>query len=119
MYLIIIVQSVGSQQLDEHLVFHLCLGDIRKIDTRRVALELHIQTEAILFYSGSQVIHILHHQVPVTLTGIVTGVLQCLDEKCLCDIRHITGELSHLIGCTAIRKFISHGQYLVCLHGGI
>ena len=119
MHLIIIVQTVGSQQFDQGLVLYLCLGDIRQIDTCCVALVFHIQSELILFHRRGEVIHVLHHQVPVTLFGVVTGVLQRLDEERLVHIRDITGKLTHLVGRTAVSVFVSHGQHLIGLERGI
>ena len=48
--LVVIVQSVGSEHLDNCLVLHLRLWYIRKVYASRVALELHVQTELLLLH---------------------------------------------------------------------
>ena len=119
MHLIIIVQTVGTQQFDQGLILYLHLRDIRQIDTCCVTLVFHIQSELILLHRRGEVIHVLHHQVPVTLFGVVAGVLQRLDEERLTHIGDIAGELTHLVGCTAVSVFVSHGQHLIGLERGV
>ena len=49
-HLVVVVETVGAQEFDERLVFHLGFRDIRDIHTRRVALQFHIKTEFFLLY---------------------------------------------------------------------
>ena len=76
MHLVVIVQAVGTEQADDGLVLHLGLGDIRQIDTCRVALELHVEPELVFLDRRRQIVDVLHHQVPVALRGVVAGVLE-------------------------------------------
>ena len=81
--LVVIVESVGSEELYEGLVLHLWLGYVCEVDTGGVALELHIQAELLLLHRRCEVVHVLHHQAPVALMRVVAGVLQCLHVECL------------------------------------
>ena len=73
--LVVIVKTVGAQQPDDRLVLNLLLRDIRKVNTCRVALILHVKAELIFLNRRSKVINVLHHQVPVALTGIIARIL--------------------------------------------
>ena len=111
----VVVQTVGAQHLDEGHVLHLRLGQVGDVNTRRVALELHVESELVLLHVGGQVIDVLHHQVPVALRRIVRRVLQRLHEERLTDVCHIAGELTHLVGLSAVGVFVGDRQHLVGL----
>ena len=111
----VVVQPVGTEEFDEHLVFHLLLGDIREVDARCVALVLDVEPELILLDVGSQVVDILHHEVPVALLRVVARVLERLDEERLRDIGDVAGKLTHLIGDSPVGVFVGDGQHLVGL----
>ena len=68
---VVIVQSVAAQQAQQGAVLDLLLWDIGEIHTSCVALQLDIETELGLLYRRGEVIHVLHHQVPVALLGVV------------------------------------------------
>ena len=53
MSIVIIVKTVGSQYLDEWRLLHLLFRDIGDINTRRIALEFHVESELFLLYLGS------------------------------------------------------------------
>ena len=116
MRLVVVIKSVGTQHTDDWSILYSLFWDIRQIDTRSVALVFHIKTEFLLFYIRSKIIHVLHHQVPVTLLRITTGILECFDKKCLLGISNIRSKLTHLISNTTRCIFISHSQYLVGLN---
>ena len=75
MGLIVIVETVTAQQLQQRLVLHQRIGDIGQIHTCGIALELDVEAELGLLHRRREVVHVLHHQVPVALCGIVRGVL--------------------------------------------
>ena len=115
-HMIVIVQAVTSQATQQDDVTCLFRGDIGQIDSCRITLILDIQTEASALNGRSQIIHILHHQVPVCLMRTVTRILQCLDEKGLIHIIVMVGsKLTHAVGLSSIRIFIGHRQHLVGL----
>ena len=113
--IVVVVESVGSQHLDDGLVFHLRLGNVVEVDARRVALILHVESELLLLHLRCEVIHVLHHQVPVALLRVVAGVLERLDEESLSGVGDVGCELAHLIGNTAVGVLVGHSQHLVGL----
>ena len=72
----VVVQTVGTQHTDKRLVLYLRLWYITKVHTGRIALIFHVQPELFFLHVGGQVVNVLHHQVPVSLCGVVAGVLQ-------------------------------------------
>ncbi len=62
-------------------LLHLLLRDIGEVNTSRIALELHVESELLLLYLGSKLVDVLHHQSPVALLRIVAGVLERLHEE--------------------------------------
>ena len=113
----VVIEAVGTQHLDEHLALHLRLRYISKVHARGVALELHVETELVFLHRRGKVVHVLHHQVPVALRGVVRRVLQCLHIKGLLHVGDIGSELTHLIGLTAIGVLEGNSQHLVGLQG--
>ena len=111
----VIVETVTAQQLQQRLVLHQCVGDIGQIHTGGVALELDVETELGLLYRRCEVVHVLHHQVPVALGGIVRGILQGFHEEGFRCLRQVAGKLAHLIGHATRCKLIGHGEHLVRL----
>ena len=71
MWLLIVVKTVGTQHSQQRKALHLWLGDVSEIDTRRVALELHVKSELLFLYRRGKIVDVLHHQIPVSLCGIV------------------------------------------------
>ena len=112
---VIVVKTVGTQHLYQYLVFHLRFRQISEINACGIALELDIKSEPVFLHRRSEIVNILHHQVPVGLRRVVTGVLQRLHEKCLRHIGDVAGELAHLIGHTAVSVFVGNGKHLVGL----
>ena len=115
MGLIVIVETVTAQQLQQRLVLHQRIGDIGQIHTCGIALELDVEAELGLLHRRREVVHVLHHQVPVALRGIVRGVLQGFHEERLRGLRQVAGKLAHLIGHATRCKLIGHGEHLVGL----
>ena len=111
----VVVQTVHAQQFQQCFSLHLLFRQIGQVDTRRVALILHVEFELFLFDARRQQVDILHHQVPVALRRTVRGVLQRLDEKHLVDRSQVGGKLTHLIGNAAVCIFEGYGQHLVGL----
>ena len=115
MRFVVVIQSVGTQQSYDGLVFHLRLGNIGKINAGGITLELHIQAKLLALHPTGQLVHVLHHQPPVALSWIVAGVFERLDEQRRIYISNVTGKLAHLIGGTTVSIFVRHGQHLVGL----
>ena len=109
----IVVQAVGAERLDEHLVFDLRLWNISQINACGVALELHVEAELVFFDARSEVIDVFHHQAPVALHGVVRRVFQRLHEQSLLHIGDVRGELADLIGLAAVGVFKGDGNHLV------
>ena len=115
MWIVIIIQSVSIEKFDERLVLYLWLWNVWQIDTCRITLILHVKAELIALNVRSEIIHVFHHQVPVSLFRIIAGVLQWFDEESLIDIGTVAGKLTHLIGNATIGIFVGNRQYLVGL----
>ena len=115
---VVIVKAVSTEYLDERLALHLRLWDIGEIDSSGVALVFHVKAELVFLYGGSQVVDVLHHQRPVALRGIVAGVLKRFDEERLGSVCDVAGELTNLIGASAVGIFVGDGEHLVSLQGG-
>ena len=71
MYSVIIIEAVCSDSLDDSIVLYLRFRNVSEIDSGCVALELDVEAELFLLYTGSEIIDILHHQRPVGLLRIV------------------------------------------------
>ena len=128
MRIVVVVESVGSQHLDDGLVFHLCLGQIIEVYACGVALILHIEAKLLFLHLRGEIVHVFHHQIPVALTRVVAGVFERLDEETLTGVGDVGGKFSHLVGGAAIGVLVSHCQHLVGLqsalqrhvsHGGV
>ena len=117
MHFHVVVQTVGVDVFDDALVFHLGLGYIGNVYAGRIALELDVEPELVFLHCRRQIVHVLHHEVPVGLLGVVAGVLERLHEEALAHIGHIAGKLAHLVGHAAVGILIGHGQHLVGLQG--
>ena len=65
--LLVIVQAVTAQQLQQRAVLHPLVGDIGQIHTCRITLILDVETELRLLDRRGEVVHVLHHQLPVAL----------------------------------------------------
>ena len=113
--LVVIVQTVAAQELQQRLVLHPLLRDIGQIHTSRITLELDVETELGLLHRRGEIIHVLHHQVPVALRGVVRRVLQRLHEQRQGGIRQIAGKLTDLIGHATRGKLVGDGQHLIRL----
>ena len=61
MCIVVIVESIGTQDLDEGSLLDLLLWDVSEIDTRGITLVLDIQAEFFFFYLRSEMIHVFHH----------------------------------------------------------
>ena len=83
---IIIVKAISTKQSYDGLIFHLRFGQISEINARRIALELHVESELIPLYIGCKIVYVLHHQSPVALTRVVAGILQSFYNKRRVDI---------------------------------
>ena len=77
----VIVQTVQSHHLQQRAVLDGLLRQVGQVDARCVALVLDIHFELGLLDRGSQVVHVLHHQVPVSLCRVVARVLQRFHEE--------------------------------------
>ena len=73
---VVLVQVVSTQESYQRTVLHLRLRDIVEIHAYGVALELDVETELSPLHRRGEVIHVFHHQVPVTLLRMVRRVLQ-------------------------------------------
>ena len=62
---VVIIQTVGPDQFDNGLFFHLRLRDIGNIHARGVALIPHVEAELVFLHRRCQIIHVAHHQFPV------------------------------------------------------
>ena len=113
--LVVVIKPVGTQHTDDRLVLHLRFRNVVDIDTRGITLIFHIEAELVLFHLRREIIYVLHHQVPVALLWIATGILQRFHEESLLGIGDIRGKLAHLIGHSAIGIFVCHGKNLVGL----
>ena len=119
MGLVVIVETVAAQELQQRLVLHPGIGDIGQIHTCGITLELDVETEVGFLHRRGQVIHVLHHQVPVALGRIVRGVLQGFHEEGLRGIGQVAGKLTHLIGHATRCELIGHSEHLVRLKTGL
>ncbi len=108
MVLVVIVQTVAAQHSEQRLFLHALVWDIGQVYACGITLILDVKTELCTFYCRGQVVHILHHQVPVALRGIVRRVLQRLHKQCLPRLGIVAGEFSHLISLSASRKLVGH-----------
>ena len=115
MELLVIVQTVTAQQLQQRAVLHPLVGDIGQIHTCRITLVLDVETELRLLDRRGEVVHVLHHQFPVALRGVVRRVLQRFYEEGALGVWQVGGKLSHLVGHTSSGKLISHSQHLIGL----
>ena len=106
--LVVIVQTVATQHLQQRPILHALIGDVCQVNARRVALELDIKPELGLLYVRGQIVHVLHHQLPVALIRIVRRVLQRLHEEGTLGIRQVIGKLTHLIGHATRGELIGH-----------
>ena len=71
MRIVIIIQPIGTEGADDWCAFHLLFGNISEVNTGCIALKLDIQSKPIALHGGCQIIDILHHQIPVSLSRIV------------------------------------------------
>ena len=113
--IVVVVESVGTEHLDERCLLHLLLRDVGEIDASGIALELDVESELLLLHLRGEVIDVLHHQVPVALLRIVARVLERLHEQRLRSIGIVGGKLAHLIGHAAVCVLIGNGKHLVGL----
>ena len=113
MYLVVVVQTVTAQSAQQRDILH--LGDVRQIDTCRVALELDIELELRLLHIRCQVVHVLHHQRPVKLLRIVRRVLQRLHKQRVTGFGMVSSKLTHLVGLATVGELIGHSQHLIGL----
>ena len=65
--LVVIVQTVTTQQFKKRCALHPLVRDIVQIDSSGVALELDVETELGLLHCRGEIVDVLHHQVPVVL----------------------------------------------------
>ena len=112
---VVIVQAVTAQHLQKRLALHPLIRNIGQINTRCIALVFDIEPELGAFYPGGEIVHVLHHQPPVDLRGIVRSIFQCLHEEGLRSLGEIRGKLSHLIGDTTRCKFVGDSHHLISL----
>ena len=117
--LVVIVEAVGTEHTDDRGILHLLLRDVTQIDTRGVALIFHIETKLVLLHLRSEIIDVLHHQVPVALLRIATGILQRLHEERLLGIADVGGKLTHLVSHATRCVFVSNGKHLVGLQSAL
>ena len=117
--LVVIVQAVTAQHPQQRTLLHPLVGDVGEVHSCRVALVFDVEAEPGLLNGGGEVVHILHHQVPVALGGVVRRVLQCLHEECLRCLGVVACKLSHLVGLSSGSKLEGHGQHLVGLQPGL
>ena len=96
--LVVIIQTVAAQEFQKRCVPDAFIGDIGEIDTCRVALELNVESELALLHLRRQIIHVLHHQLPVALSRGVRSVLQRLHKESALGIGQIGSKLTDLIG---------------------
>ena len=113
--MVVIVQAVGSQQFDDSHILHLRLRNIGKIDAGSVTLVLDVKAELCLFYCRGEIIDVFHHQVPVTLRGVVARILQRLDKQRITGIGVVGSKLAHPIGHATRGVFVGNSQHLVGL----
>ena len=116
MCLVVVIKSVGTQHTNDRRILDSLFRDIRQINARRIALVFHVKTEFLLLDIRGKIIHVLHHQVPVALLRVTTGILERLDKKSLLGISNIRSKLTHLISYTTRCIFIGHSQYLIGLN---
>ena len=117
-WLVVVVQAVQVHHLQQRGLLPWLFRQIVQVHTRRVAQVLHVEFEFLLLYGlCSQGIHVLHHQVPVAIAWGVVRVLQQFHEQCLLGVLHVGRELTHLVGRSACRIFVSDSEHLVRLHG--
>ena len=116
MRLVVVIKSVSTKHTNDWRILYSLFWNIREINTRSIALIFYVKTEFLLFYIRGEIIHVLHHQVPVTLLRITTGILERLDKKSLLGISNIRSKLTHLISYTTRCIFIGHSQYLIGLN---
>ena len=116
---VVVVEAVGTEELDDRCALDLLLGDIAEVDTGGVALVFHVEAELLLLDIGGEIVDVLHHQRPVALRGVVAGVFQRLHEERLFRVGDVAGELTHLIGAASVGVLISHGKHLIGLQRGL
>ena len=112
---VVIIKTVCSEKLDNRLLPYFRFRDIAEINSGRITLILDIKTKLLFLYCVAESIHVLHHQVPVALRGIIAGVLQRFHEQSLFHISAVARKLPHLIGHPSISIFISHSHNLICI----
>ena len=116
MGLVVVIQAVGTDQLDDGQVFHLRLRNIREVHARGIALVFHVEPELVALHRRCQVIHVAHHQLPVRHLRRLARVLERFHVKGVGGIAgDVRGKFSHLVGLAVVRIFIGHGQHLVGL----
>ena len=117
-HFVLVVEAVGTKELNDFLVFNRRLGNIGKIDAGGVREEFDIKAELVFLHlGGAEGIDVLHHEVPVPHAGHAGGVLQCLDEEHFRVVFAVGGKLSDLIGHALVGVLISNRQHLVGLQG--
>ena len=113
------VEAVQAHHLEQRRRLELLLGQVGQIGAGGVALVLDVHAELLLLDRRGQVVDVLHHQVPVALRRAARRVLQRLDEEALLRLRDVGGELTHLVGLSAVGIFEGDGQHLVGLQSGL
>ena len=113
------VESVQAHHLQQRDALELLFGQVGEVCAGGVALVLDVHAEGRLLHARGEVVDVLHHQVPVGLLRVVAGVLECLDEEAVVGVGHVGGELSHLVGTSAVGILVGHGQHLVGLQSGL
>ena len=113
--LVVVVETVGAYGFDDWRVFCLALGDVVEIYACRVALVFDVEAELCLLYVLREIIDVLHHQPPVSLSRRVGGVLQRFHVECLRVVLYVACKLSDLVCPPAVGVFVSHGEHLVRL----
>ena len=112
---VVIVETVATQHLKQSATLYPLIWDISEIHTCGIALEFDVESELGALYSGSQEIHVLHHQLPVTLRRIVRGILQRPYKKGFRGLCEVGSKLAHLIADATSSKLVCHGQHLIGL----
>ena len=113
--LVVIIQSVATQHLQQRGTLYALVGYVGQIYTGGVALILNVQAELGFLHSRGQVVHVLHHQLPVGLLRIVRCILNSLHVERLRCLGDVGSKLAHLIGHATRCKLEGHSQHLVGL----
>ena len=113
--LLVVVQAVQAHHLQQSGRLQRLLRQVVQVGARGVALVLDVHSELLLLHARCQVVHVLHHQRPVALRGVVRRVLQRLHEDGFVGLCLVGRELTHLIGLAAVGVLVGHGQHLVGL----